>query len=119
MIIDDGSHKQSHMIKSFEFFKSTMPQNSIYLIEDTHTFQMQGSMDSPVNIYDYFAPITSSLSAGYEGANVKMTTSFIHSVSFYDSVIAIEFKEPQVRQAIQAGNSTTGVINILRGPGTI
>ena len=60
-----------------------------------------------------------TLSTGYEGANVKMTTSFIHSVSFYDSVIAIEFKEPQVRQAIHVGNSTTGMINISRGPGTI
>lgn len=37
IIIDDGSHVNEHLIKSFEFLFSKLKTEGIYVIEDTQT----------------------------------------------------------------------------------
>jgi hypothetical protein len=37
VIVDDGSHQNSHQIKSFETLFPLMPEGGIYIIEDTET----------------------------------------------------------------------------------
>jgi 23S rRNA U2552 (ribose-2'-O)-methylase RlmE/FtsJ len=119
IIIDDGSHKQSDVIATFRFFLERMPQNSVYIIEDTHTADIASYRDSETDIYEYLYPISRGLSANYAGENLSTLSSAISSVSYYDSIIAVEFKEPFIRKAIQIGNKEERVISRSLTPGQL
>ncbi len=117
VVIDDGSHMQSHQVGTFEFFKNLMPENSVYIIEDTHTADMPGYQDSDVDIYDCAGKIIREISANYSGQTPNQTSSRISSISCYDSVLVFEFMRPFVRKAIQIGSSDSRVISRELSPG--
>lgn len=59
IIIDDGSHKTSEQIKSFEhLFKNQLNKDGIYIVEDLHTSFFNGKdynyIDTEETAYDYF-----------------------------------------------------------------
>jgi hypothetical protein len=119
IIIDDGSHKQSDVIGTFNHFKDKMPQNSVYIIEDTHTADISSYQDSESDIFEYLYPISRGLSARYAGDDLSVMGSALSSVNFYDSIIAIEFKSPYIRKAIQIGDKEHRVISRSLSPGEI
>ena len=119
IVIDDGSHKQSDLIATFSYFKDKMPQNSVYIIEDTHTADIASYQDSETDIFEYLYPISRSLSAHYAGGDFSVMGSALSSVNFYDSIIAIEFKSPYIRKAIQIGSKDHRVISRSLSPGEI
>jgi len=119
IVIDDGSHKQSDLISTFSFLKDKMPQNSVYIIEDTHTADIASYQDSETDIFEYLYPISRSLSAQYAGEEFSVMSSALSSVTFYDSIIAIEFKSPYIRKAIQIGGYENRVITRSLSPGEI
>jgi len=50
IVLDDGSHKQDHILASFEFLYPKMHKNSIYMVEDLHTAywpDYNGGKDNP------------------------------------------------------------------------
>lgn len=104
VVIDDGSHKQSDVVTTFSFWMDKMPKNSVYLIEDTHTADIVSYQDSDTDIFKFLYPISRGLSSNYSGQNISTMGSALSSVSYYDSIIAIEFKEPYIRKAIQVGD---------------
>ena len=56
IIIDDGSHIQSHMIVTFLKLFPLLSQDGIYIIEDTHTNYSPEHQESflGIGLYDYF-----------------------------------------------------------------
>ena len=119
IVIDDGSHKQSDLISTFSYFKDKMPNNSVYIIEDTHTAYVARYQDSQTDIFEYFFKIARSLSSNYAGENFSKLSSAITSVNFYDSIICIEFMSPHIRRAIQVGNNENQIISRSLSPGEI
>lgn len=67
LIIDDGSHINEHVIKSFEFFFPKLKKGGIYVIEDTQTsyWEEYGGSSTDFNkvgtIYCYFKSLIDSL----------------------------------------------------------
>lgn len=57
MILDDGSHLQSHMIKSFEILFPHIKNQGIYIIEDTccsYWESHEGGLNKPNTSIEYF-----------------------------------------------------------------
>jgi 23S rRNA U2552 (ribose-2'-O)-methylase RlmE/FtsJ len=119
IIIDDGSHKSSDLIKTFSFFRDKMPNNGVYIIEDTHTAFVARYQDGETDIFEYLYEITRSLSSNYAGHNFSVVSSSISSINFYDSIISIKFKSPHIRRAIQIGNNEECIISRSLSPGEI
>lgn len=67
LIIDDGSHINEHVIKSFEFLFPKLKKGGIYVIEDTQTsyWEEYGGSSNDLNkegtIYCYFKSLIDSL----------------------------------------------------------
>lgn len=110
IIIDDGSHIQSHMI--FTFFKlfPYLSQNGIYIIEDTHTNYSPEHQESflGIGLYDYFKGLSERLNIDFMNPHFRKEryklpinerplinqipdlVRDIFSIEFFDSVIAIK-----------------------------
>jgi len=67
LIIDDGSHINEHVIKTFEFLFPKLKKNGIYVIEDTQTSYWEEyggtskDFKSKGTIYHYFKSLIDSL----------------------------------------------------------
>lgn len=67
LIVDDGSHVNEHVIKSFEFLFPKLKKGGIYVIEDTQTsyWDYYGGTSKDFNkegtIYQYFKSLIDSL----------------------------------------------------------
>ena len=110
IIIDDGSHIQSHMIVTFFKLFPLLSQNGIYIIEDTHTNYSPEHQESflGIGLYDYFKGLSERLNIDFMNSHFRKDRyklprnerSSIHqipdivrdifSIEFFDSVIAIK-----------------------------
>jgi demethylmacrocin O-methyltransferase len=67
LIVDDGSHLNEHVIKSFEFLFPKLKSGGIYVVEDTQTsyWEEYGGSSTNLNqqgtIYTYFKSLIDSL----------------------------------------------------------
>jgi hypothetical protein len=96
ILIDDGSHINSHIIKTFENLYPNISDGGVYLIEDVHTSYWQpygGGLNNPGSCIEYFKNKLDEINAKHIYPPRDLTFSNItKSVSFYDSIIAIEKK---------------------------
>lgn len=101
IIIDDGSHVQSHIITSFETFFPLMNPGGIYVIEDTQTSywpKFEGStsaMDSVDSAMNYFLKRVHAVNRQEWLAEEKgpdIPDEGIGSISFYHNLIFITRK---------------------------
>lgn len=110
VVIDDGSHIQSHMIATFIKLFPHVKQNGIYIIEDTHTNFSPEHQESffGIGLYDYFKGISERLNIDYLDSSKRRglyktqredrvndpriidITHDIFSIEFFDSLIAIK-----------------------------
>lgn len=110
IIIDDGSHIQSHMIVTFFKLFPLLSQNGVYIIEDTHTNYSPEHQESflGIGLYDYFKGLSERLNIDFINSHFRKDRyklprherSSIHqipdivrdifSIEFFDSVIAIK-----------------------------
>jgi hypothetical protein len=116
VVIDDGSHIQSHMITTFIRLFPYLNEGGIYIIEDTHTNYSPEHQKSyfGIGLYDYFRAIVERLNLpfldpasrqAFKTPRDKRTDpnfgrgdqflSQIYRVSFFNSVIAVEKKALQ------------------------
>jgi hypothetical protein len=112
VIIDDGSHIQSHMIFTFTRMFQFINDGGIYLIEDTHTNYSPSHQDSffGIGLYDYFKGLSERLNLDYMDPASRQRyrvprnerdkkdyhndiSHFIFSIEFFDSIIAIRKKQ--------------------------
>ena len=112
VIIDDGSHIQSHMIFTFTRMFQFINDGGIYLIEDTHTNYSPSHQESffGIGLYDYFKGLSERLNLDYMDPASRQRykvprnerdkkdyhndiSHFIFSIEFFDSIIAIRKKQ--------------------------
>jgi len=112
VIIDDGSHIQSHMIFTFTRMFQFINDGGIYLIEDTHTNYSPSHQESffGIGLYDYFKGLSERLNLDYMDPASRQRykiprnqrdkrdyhndiNHFIFSIEFFDSIIAIRKKQ--------------------------
>lgn len=91
LIVDDGSHINDHVIKSFEFLFPKLKDGGIYVVEDVQTsyWESEGGdsrdLNNPNTIMNYFKRLTDSL-------NYKEFLIPDYKPSYYDlNIIAIHF----------------------------
>ena len=110
IIIDDGSHIQSHMIVTFLKIFPLLSQNGVYIIEDTHTNYSPEHQESflGIGLYDYFKGLSERLNIDFINSHFRKEryklprherslinqipdiVRDIFSIEFFDSVIAIK-----------------------------
>ena len=103
IVLDDGSHQQEHIIKSFEFLYPLMPKNAIYMIEDLHTSYWQEWGGGGKNSFMEFAKgSTDVLNAEYSRGNVikNYITEQTLGIHFYDSIVVFEKGNTWIRKPI-------------------
>lgn len=98
LIIDDGSHMNEHVIKSFEFLFPKLKKSGIYVVEDTQTsyWNDYGGTSKDFNakgtIYHYFKSLIDSLNhEEFMIPNYEKTYYDKHIISmhFYHNMIFI------------------------------
>jgi hypothetical protein len=112
VIIDDGSHIQSHMITSFLKLYPHLSYGGIYIIEDTHTNYSSAHQESffGIALYDYFKGLSERLNQDFMNAQNRKELfklpldqrpasrkfpDIVHeifSIEFFNSVIAVRKK---------------------------
>ena len=112
IVVDDGSHIQSHMMFSFLKLFPAVSQGGVYIIEDTHTNYSPEHQDSflGLGLYDYFKGLSERLNIDFMDAQLRQSRyklprdkrpprpvpadicRDIFSIEFFDSVIAVRKK---------------------------
>ena len=110
VIIDDGSHRASHMIASFNhLFADGLSDNGIYVVEDTHSNYWQWGRDVRTSFVDLAKHMVDLMHYHYTAGvdefcfrlgsdaridkfEVPRLTSLIREVRFFDSMIVL-FKD--------------------------
>jgi hypothetical protein len=93
IVLDDGSHQQEHITKSFEFLYPLMPKNAIYMVEDLHTAYWQefggGGSDSFI---EFAKKCADNLNAEHSRGGIAKNyiTEQTLGIHFYDSIVVFE-----------------------------
>lgn len=98
IIIDDGSHIQSHVIKTFDFLFPQLADNGIYIIEDCHTSywpRFEGGVNSHLNVVDILSRTVHDVNTKWYNEPRTPKIKQLNSIHFYDSVIVLEKRESQ------------------------
>ena len=104
IIVDDGSHICSDVIKTFELFFPKLNNGGLYIVEDLHASywkNYQGSYKKKQSSIEYFKNIIDALHFDYilkfnykvsmsEIDRLKKLNREIASLAFYDSILVIE-----------------------------
>ena len=99
VIIDDGSHKPSDVIKSFKILFNSLSKNGLYFVEDTQTSYNHYFGGNPFDLkyanthMNFFKNLTDSLNFN-EIANPYYHKSkydgFIENISFFNNIIVVK-----------------------------
>jgi hypothetical protein len=108
LIIDDGSHRSSHMIASFNcLFADGLNESGIYFVEDLHANYWGAWRDSRRTFLDVCKELVEHMHAHYQQASpesflvakasdqpmaaleVPVITTMIREIRFFDSMVAI------------------------------
>jgi len=98
IIIDDGSHIMSDVVKSFQMYYPIVKPNGTYLVEDLHTSYWEGyggGLKREGTFIELCKDLIDVLNANYSpNMIVDQFTKSTDSMNFYDSVVVFE-KRPQ------------------------
>ncbi len=112
LIIDDGSHRSSHMLASFNaLFLSGLKPEGIYFVEDTHANYWASWMDSRVSFVDVAKYLVDLMHDHHTDArkfyafmlgdarrepvlSVPLITTLIDEIRFFDSIVVL-YKKPK------------------------
>lgn len=104
IIIDDGSHKQKDIRKTFEFLYQHLKQDGVYVVEDLHCAYFnafQGGLVSPNNFVQYLAGFVHDINFRYiQEFFYSRKLPGLKSICFYDSMVFIE-KEPEIERFVE------------------
>ncbi|MEL7026530.1 MAG: class I SAM-dependent methyltransferase [Pseudomonadota bacterium] len=102
IVLDDGSHVNSHVIKTLECLLPHVVADGVYLVEDMHASYWErfgGGLRQPDTFIEYAKDKIDELNSQHIGGDLPPTdiTRSVDSISFYDSVVVFE-KRPQGRR---------------------
>jgi hypothetical protein len=95
IVLDDGSHKMSHITPTFQFFYPLMLKNGVYMVEDLHTAyweEYEGGLRKPSTFIELCKNLVDELNADHSRGTLLPTqfTETTMGVHFYDSVVVFE-----------------------------
>lgn len=98
IVLDDGSHQNAHVIKSFEILYPQLHETGVYMVEDAHTSYLEkfgGGLRREGSMIEMFKKKIDELNAVFaEGQPQTDFTRSTEALCFYDSAIVVE-KRPQ------------------------
>lgn len=122
IVLDDGSHKNKDVLQTFKFFHQVMSRNSVYLIEDTHSAMLPGYKDideSQSDIYKLMFDFCREISSGYDSRVGGEFTERVFGISFFDSIIAIEYRDPIRRLSQSIVDESSARTKKVQFPGKV
>ena len=104
IVIDDGSHMMSHMIKSFELLYEAVKEDGIYMVEDTHTCywaDYEGGLKREGSFLEFAKNKVDELHAAFSQGQVPISnfTRSTDYIAFYDSIVVFEKRRQTKRGA--------------------
>ena len=93
IIIDDGSHNQLHILKSFSFLYPKLKDNGVYIVEDTHTCYWKdyaGGITSPFNFVSIASNFVHDTNLQHIREPYTNHIPDLKSISFYNSMVIFE-----------------------------
>ncbi len=105
IVLDDGSHMMSHMIKSFELMYHRLHPNGIYMVEDTHTCyweEYQGGVGRQGSFMEFVKQKLDEINAAHTREALPITdfTRATDAIACYNGLVAFEKRPQGERQAI-------------------
>lgn len=107
ILLDDGGHAMQHQITTFEELYDAVAADGVYMVEDTHTSywpEFGGGLHAPGSFIEFAKKLADELNAWHvrewAGAPRSAFALSAWSLSFYDSIVAIEkrpMKPPQAK----------------------
>ncbi len=101
VIIDDGSHVQSHILKTHQVLYPNLASNGIYIIEDCHTSywpRFEGGVNSHLNTVEIFSKSSHDVNEKWYNIPRTPILNNLNSISFYDSMIVMEKREDKFQR---------------------
>jgi cephalosporin hydroxylase len=95
IVLDDGSHRMSHVIETFRFLYPRMAKNGVYMVEDMHTAyweEFEGGLRKPSTFIELSKNLVDELNADHSRGALPPTefTRQTLSMHFYDSMVVFE-----------------------------
>lgn len=99
ILIDDGGHKMTHQINSYEELFDHIKEDGVYLCEDVHTsywlnhgggYKRKGSF---IEYSKNFIDFLNAYHSEQKSLEVNKFTESVNAIHYYDSVIVIEKKK--------------------------
>lgn len=110
VLIDDGSHVNEHLVKTFNALYDHLQPGGVYLIEDLHTCYWSaygGGLRHPSSFIEFSKPLIDELNFTHiPNGQASKYSQTMQSLHYYDSVLVVEKFEKYV--PVQA---------TIRGPG--
>lgn len=106
VIIDDGSHNQLDVIRTFGMMFQMVADNGVYIVEDTHTSYWRdwnGGITSPFNFVSIASKFTHDVNLQHIKEPYTPVSNDLKSISFYDSMVVME-KGNSKNQPCHAGS---------------
>jgi hypothetical protein len=95
IVLDDGSHKMSHITATFQFLYPLMLKNGVYMVEDLHTAyweEFEGGLRKSSTFIELCKNLIDELNADHSRGALTPTefTRTTLGIHFYDSVAVFE-----------------------------
>jgi hypothetical protein len=111
IVLDDGSHVNSHMISTFEtLYLDHVKAGGVYIVEDVHTSYMKshgGELGLATTFMEYSKRLTDKLNAWHcEKLELDEFVNTTDSMHFYDSIVVVEKKQEVSSETWERGRET-------------
>jgi SAM-dependent methyltransferase len=108
IVLDDGSHKMSHITATFQFLYPRMLKNGVYMVEDLHTAywnEYEGGLRNPNTFIELCKNLIDELNADHSRGALPPTefTRTTAGIHFYDSMAVFERGAYTKRFAFETG----------------
>jgi hypothetical protein len=118
VILDDGSHRASHMVASFQsLFLHAVSEGGVYVVEDIHANYWWQARDQPTSFVDFTKYLIDAMHAHYyhvddelefrvnhprriPNVTVPEITTHLGGIEFYDSVAVIHHRSRALPRSI-------------------
>ncbi len=104
IVLDDGSHRMSHLIATFQLMYDRIKPRGVYMVEDTHTCywpDFDGGLKREGSFMEFVKDKLDEINAVHT-LGALPTSSFTRStdcIACYDSIVTFERRPQGLRQA--------------------
>lgn len=119
IVLDDGSHKMSHITATFKFLYPRMLKNGVYIVEDLHTAywdEYEGGLRKPSTFIELCKNLIDELNADHSRGALTPTefTRTTMGIHFYDSMAVFERGEYTKKVDPQTGGTVNKLVWTIR-----